>query len=74
MNRATSLTTDELLERLNSRPMVPLVPDAADALDISPRTAYTLAASGRFPVEVLRVGNQWRVPTAGLRRLLGVAS
>ncbi len=44
--------------------------DAATFLGISRTTAYELAATGRFPVRLFRVGKSYRVPTAALRRLL----
>lgn len=45
---------------------------AARALRIRRTTAYALARTGSFPCPVLRVGGVYRVPTAGLLRLLGV--
>ena len=33
----------------------------------------TLAASGEFPCPVLRVGGTWRVSTAGVLTVLGLA-
>jgi len=48
------------------------ITQAAVVLGLSDRTAYELARQGRFPVRVLRVGQQYRVPGADLRRLLGL--
>jgi excisionase family DNA binding protein len=63
------VTHDELL----ALPVVvPLWPDAADALGIGRTSIYDLARRGELPVRVLRLGNQWRVPAAELRRVLGV--
>ncbi|MEV6904621.1 helix-turn-helix domain-containing protein [Amycolatopsis sp. NPDC051372] len=45
---------------------------AARALRIGRTTAYALASSGSFPCTVLRVGGEYRVPTAGLLRALGL--
>ncbi len=47
---------------------------AAQALRIGRTTAYALARDGDFPCPVLRVGVEYRVPTAGLRRVLGLDS
>ncbi len=47
--------------------------EAAGALlGVSRTTAYRLAACGEFPVPVLRVGRQLRVPTALLADALGL--
>jgi excisionase family DNA binding protein len=46
------------------------VMEAASAFRLGRSTAYTLAASGRFPVEVLRVGGRYMVRTADVRRYL----
>ncbi|WP_153036871.1 helix-turn-helix domain-containing protein [Amycolatopsis sp. YIM 10] len=45
---------------------------AARALGIGRTTAYALAREGGFPCPVLRVGGEYRVPTAGLLRLLEI--
>ncbi len=45
---------------------------AAQALRIGRTTAYALARDGEFPCPVLRVGGEYRVPTAGLLRVLGL--
>lgn len=54
--------------------VVPLWPTAASALGIGRTVAYELVRRGEFPVPVLRVGTQYRVPTAPLRELLGVSA
>ena len=41
-------------------------------LGISRTTAYRLASCGEFPIAVLRVGRQLRVPTALLADALGL--
>ena len=46
--------------------------DAGALLGISRTTAYRLASCGEFPVSVLRVGRQLRVPTALLADALGL--
>jgi len=45
---------------------------AARALGIGRTLAYELARNGQFPCPVLRVGHAYRVPTAELRRVLGL--
>ena len=67
---APALTRDEL-DRLP--PVVDLAM-AARALGIGRTKAYELARTGEFPCRVLRLGNTYRVPTAFLRELLGLAS
>lgn len=61
------MTQDELL----ALPPAVDVPTAARALGISRTTAYHLARRGEFPVPLLRLGVQYRVPTAELLRVLG---
>jgi hypothetical protein len=47
---------------------------AGPALGIRQSTTYLLAATGQLAegVPVIRVGNKYRVPTAALRRVLGL--
>lgn len=46
---------------------------AARALGIGRTTAYALVRDGGFPCPVIRVGGTYRVPTAGLLRVLGLS-
>ena len=48
------------------------VGDAAKCLGISRAHAYALGARGELPVRVLKLGNRMVVPTADLRRVLGL--
>ncbi|MFN2494848.1 MAG: helix-turn-helix domain-containing protein [Pseudonocardiaceae bacterium] len=48
------------------------VPEAAACLGVTESTGYRLVNAGEFPVRVLRLGRQWRVPTAEVRRELGL--
>lgn len=66
---APALTRKEL-DRLP--PVVDLA-TAGRALGIGRTKAYELARAGRFPCPVLQLGNSYRVPTAFLRELLGLA-
>lgn len=55
------------------RPVLHL--DEANAvLEISRGTGYALARAGRYPVPVLRIGRQYRVPLAPLVALLGLGA
>jgi len=54
-------------------PMVLDLPSAGRLLGIGRTRAYRLAASGGFPCPVLRVWGTWRVPTAGVLAVLGLA-
>ena len=49
------------------------LPTVARLLGIGRTNAYRLAASGGLPFPVLRIGTQWRVPTAGVLEVLGIA-
>ncbi|MEV6504248.1 hypothetical protein AB0M53_43075 [Streptomyces prunicolor] len=60
----------ELLEL----PVVIDLVTAARALGIGRTRAFELVRQGEFPVPVLRVGSTWRVPTAPLLSLLGLAT
>lgn len=46
---------------------------AGKAFQLGRTTSYQLAKEGRFPVPVLRAGNQYRVTRASLLRELGIA-
>jgi Helix-turn-helix domain len=46
---------------------------AASALGMGRTKAYELARNGQFPCRVIRIGDTYRVPTAALLELLGVA-
>jgi len=51
--------------------VIPLWPDACQALGIGRTLGYELAARGEFPVRVLRLGRAYRISTADLVRFLG---
>jgi excisionase family DNA binding protein len=53
-------------------PVVVDVPTAARALGLGRSTAYELVRRSEFPCPVLRVGTSYRIPTAGLMRVLGI--
>jgi hypothetical protein len=62
-----AMTRDELL----SLPVAVDLPTAGRALGLGRTKSHELARAGTFPVAVLRVGVQYRVRTADLRRYLG---
>lgn len=64
----TALTIAKLREM---PPTVDLM-TAAQALGLGRTKAYELAKRGEFPCRVIRVGDTYRIPTAGLLRLLGI--
>ena len=47
---------------------------AAAALGLGRTKAYELVHRGQFPCRVIRIGEVYRIPTAGLLELLGVAA
>jgi hypothetical protein len=47
---------------------------AAAALALSRTKAYELARREEFPCRVIRIGDTYRIPTAGLLELLGVTA
>ncbi|MGW2983440.1 helix-turn-helix domain-containing protein [Streptomyces goshikiensis] len=53
-------------------PLVIDVRTAARALGLSRATAYKLIHQSGFPCRVLRLGWQYRIPTADLLRALGI--
>jgi excisionase family DNA binding protein len=59
-------------EDLDALPTVVSITTAARALGLSRTYAYELAKRGEFPCRIIRVGTAYRVPTAELRKLLGV--
>lgn len=58
------------LSEVANLPAVVDLMTAARALGVGRTTAYALAREGTFPCSVLRVGGEYRVPTAGLARIL----
>jgi hypothetical protein len=63
-----ALTREELL----ALPAVTDLETAGRAYGLGRTTSQQLARNGKFPVPVLRLGTQWRVPTAPLLRALGL--
>lgn len=59
-------------ERIRALGAVTNVTTAAEIFGLSRDTAYHLARAGQFPVPVLRVGRQLRVPIAPILALLNL--
>jgi excisionase family DNA binding protein len=53
-------------------PTVPLWPDAARAWGVGRAKVFELARQGQLPFPAYKLGRSWRVPTAALRRALGL--
>lgn len=64
----TPLTVAEVM----ALPAVVDIVVAGRAFGLGRTTAYMLARRGEFPCRVVRVGSAYRVPTAELRRELGL--
>jgi excisionase family DNA binding protein len=67
--RQAGMTRAELL----ALPVAVDLTTAARALGLGRSTAYELARRHEFPCRVLQVGGSYRVPTADLLRVLGIA-
>jgi hypothetical protein len=65
------MTAAEVLEAIRSQPTVN-VDIACRALSVSPWAGYQAIKRGDFPVPTLSVGRRIVVPTAPLRRALGL--
>lgn len=55
----------------DEQPLLDLM-DAGSLFGMGRTTAYALAASEKFPVEVLKVGGRLKVRTADVRRYFGL--
>jgi hypothetical protein len=64
--------TPVTIAQLRAAPTVDLM-TAACALGLGRTKAYDLARRQQLPCRVLRIGDTYRVPTAGLLELLGLA-
>jgi hypothetical protein len=67
------LTRHWTAEKVADLPVVVDLVTAGQVLGMGRTAAYESARRGDFPVPVLRVGNRYRVVTAHLRELLGLA-
>ncbi|WP_307825197.1 DNA-binding protein [Streptomyces sp. M2CJ-2] len=62
-----------IAEILDQPAVVPLWPTVGKALGLAESTTYQLAAEGRLPIEVIRLGRRRVVRTIDLHRFLGLA-
>ena len=65
----TEVLSQEEIDALGVSTTVPI---AGRGFGLDKATAYRLAAEGKFPCSVIRVGSRYVVPVAGLRRALGL--
>jgi hypothetical protein len=61
-----------IAELYNLPALVPLWPTVGRALGLAESTTYQLAAEGRLPFEVIRLGRRRNVRTVDLQRFLGL--
>lgn len=66
---APALTIAEILDQ---PAVVPLWPTVGRALGLAESTTYQLAAEGRLPIEVIRLGRRRVARTIDLHRFLGL--
>ncbi len=60
------------ITQLRAMPATVDLMTAASALGVGRTKAYDLAKHGQFPCRVIRIGDIYRIPTAGLLELLGI--
>ena len=60
------------ITQLRAMPATVDLMTAASALGLGRTKAYELAKHGQFPCRVIRIGDIYRIPTAGLLELLGI--
>jgi predicted DNA-binding transcriptional regulator AlpA len=66
------MTVAPSIEAIRQLPAVLDVPTAGSCFGLSRGTSYELVRRGDFPAPVLKLGNSYRVPTAGILRALGI--
>ena len=54
------------------QPTMPLWPDVGRAFGLGRARTFELAREGKLPFPVYKLGRSFRVPTAALRRALGL--
>ena len=60
------------ITQLRAMPATVDLMTAARAIGLGRTKAYELARSDQFPCRVIRIGDSYRIPTAGLLELLGI--
>lgn len=66
------MTTPITIAQLRTLPAAVDLMTAARALGLGRTKAYELTKQDQFPCPVIRIGDIYRIPTAGLLELLGV--
>jgi hypothetical protein len=66
------MTLEEAMREIRTKPVVPLWPVVAVALNLSRGSTYAAAARGE--IDVIQVGRLKKATTAPLRRKLGIES
>jgi excisionase family DNA binding protein len=61
------------LHQVQALPATTTLMTAARALGIGRTKAYELAQDGQFPVRLIKIGKNYRVPAAELLHLLGAS-
>lgn len=69
MSTTAALSPAEIL----ALPAMPTAQQAFDALNIGSTAGYQLIKDGEFPIEVLRLGRNFRVRRADLLAVVGLA-
>lgn len=64
------MTDQELMAAIAGRLTVPVWPHAGKALGLSKNPTYEAAKRGEIPT--IKIGGAIRVPTASLRKMLGI--
>ena len=67
------MTTPITVTQLRNLPATVDLMTAARVLGLGRTKAYELARQDRFPCRVIRIGDSYRIPAAGLLELLGVS-
>ena len=68
------MTTPITVTQLRNLPATVDLMTAARVLGLGRTKAYELAKHGQFPCRVIRIGDTYRIPAAGLLELLGIST
>jgi hypothetical protein len=64
------MISEEIKNEISTQLTVPVWPHAGQALGVSRNTAYQAARRNEIPT--IKIGNRLAVPTAHLRKMLGI--
>jgi hypothetical protein len=73
MEDPIAMTTPITVTELRNLPATVDLMTAARALGLGRTKAYELAKRDQFPCRIIRIGDTYRVPAAGLLDLLGIS-